>query len=610
MKITALRLFNVKRFAGRGVAIEGIGDGVNVLCAANEFGKSTSFEALHALFFQPHSGTPGDVQRLRPYSGGSPLLEADIAVGDACYRITKQYYGGRSAQVSDLATGRMIAQADEAERFIADLTKGGVNGPGGLLWVRQGITGLEKRGKAEEDGERQVRLGLLESVQGEVEAVTGGRRMGGIMAATNDALGELVTAMGRPKAGGRYAAAIEARDRLRADERRLAAEVALLREALTERASAVRRLAEIDRPEDRAERRKAIEAAEAAFEAARAQREALKAAEAQLALVRERRDRALREVEVFGEALTAARELRERQREADRRRGEAVARRDAAAASIDAARKEVAAAEAAEQAARELVAKFDVATKAREAAERLDELRKLLTEAETVESAIGKAKARLAIEKLPAKAIDELEMLEVEIAKQRAIDETARPTVAIAYSPEAGHRILMDGAPLEADEARSYDELAVLAIPGVGTMTLRSHRPAKRTDRLGELEGKRSTLLSSMGLDSLAAAKKRQLDGQRLEVELKGLGDRLALLAPEGLAKLREGVAHQEAHATAESIELDADPAAVRGALSEAEQRRDAARLALREAEPLKDGADAAFVNAQTVLAELNAAWA
>jgi hypothetical protein len=79
MKISALRLFNVKRFAGRGVAIEGIGDGVNVLCAVNEFGKSTSFDALHALFFQPHSSTAGDVRSLRPYSGGNPLVEAVTA---------------------------------------------------------------------------------------------------------------------------------------------------------------------------------------------------------------------------------------------------------------------------------------------------------------------------------------------------------------------------------------------------------------------------------------------------------------------------------------------------------------------------------------------------
>ncbi len=69
MKLRALRLHNVRRFAGRGVAIENIGDGVNVLTAANEFGKSTCFEALHALFFQPHTGTPSGVQLLRPYAG-------------------------------------------------------------------------------------------------------------------------------------------------------------------------------------------------------------------------------------------------------------------------------------------------------------------------------------------------------------------------------------------------------------------------------------------------------------------------------------------------------------------------------------------------------------
>ena len=222
MKISALRLFNVKRFANRGVAIEGIGDGVNVLCAANEFGKSTSFEALHALFFQPHSGTPNDVKALRPYSGGNPLIEADIATDQGAFRVTKQYYGGRSVRIADLATGRLIAQADEAENFIAELTRGGPSGPAGLLWVRQGITGIEKRSKSEEDNEKQVRASLLESVQGEVEAVTGGRRMAEIMAACEDALSEFVTATRRPKAGGRYAAAIEQRDRLAAEEKRLA----------------------------------------------------------------------------------------------------------------------------------------------------------------------------------------------------------------------------------------------------------------------------------------------------------------------------------------------------------------------------------------------------
>jgi hypothetical protein len=603
LKITALRLFNVKRFAGRGIAIEGIGEGVNVLCAANEVGKSTSFEALHALFFQPHSGTPGDVQRLRPYSGGSPLVEADVLVDDAGFRITKQYYGGRSAQVCDLATGRVIAQADEAERFIADLTRGGANGPGGLLWVRQGLTGIEKRSKPEEDSERQIRKGLLESVQGEVEAVTGGRRMGEIITLTASALGALVTPTGKPKTGERYAAAIELRDRLQAEERQRAAELSVLREALTERTTAARRLAEIDQPEDRAERRKAVEAAEAAFDAAKAQGEALNAAQAQSALAQARRDAAREGLEVFRSAQTAARELEGKRREAGQRRGEAIARRDAAVAAIEAARKQAEAAEADEQAARDLLVRLDAATRAREAAERLEGLRKRLADAEAVELDIRKAKARLAIDKLPATAIDELERLEVGIAKERALAEAGSPTVAIAYKPDAVHRVSMDSTPLEPGVVRRYDALATLEIPGIGLLTLRSNRPAGRANELAALEDKRATLLSSMGLDSLQAARKRQIDGERMEVELKGLGDRLALLAPQGLARLREEVAKEEVHA-AEPAELEADPADVRGTLADAVAQRKSARLALLEAEPIKEGADAAFVAAETALAE------
>lgn len=169
MKLKALRLHNVRRFAGTGVAVEGIGDGVNVLCAVNEFGKSTCFDALHALFFQPHSGTPGAVQALRPYSGGSPLVEADIATPEGAFRLTKQYYGGKRAMVRELSSGRLIAQADEAEKFIGALVQGGTTGPAGLLWVRQGITGIERRAKSEEESEKRARESVLVSVQGEVE---------------------------------------------------------------------------------------------------------------------------------------------------------------------------------------------------------------------------------------------------------------------------------------------------------------------------------------------------------------------------------------------------------------------------------------------------------
>ena len=91
MKLRALRLWNVKRFANRGVRLEGMGDGVNVLTAPNEEGKSTSFEALQAVFFAPHNSRSKPVNNLRPYSGGSPRIQVDVDIDGKAYRIDKQF---------------------------------------------------------------------------------------------------------------------------------------------------------------------------------------------------------------------------------------------------------------------------------------------------------------------------------------------------------------------------------------------------------------------------------------------------------------------------------------------------------------------------------------
>lgn len=606
MKISALRLFNVKRFAGRGVAIEGIDDGVNVLCAANEFGKSTSFEALHALFFQPHSSGSGDVKNLRPYSGGNPLIEADIATGEGRFRITKQYFGGRSAQVTDLATGQLVAQADEAENFIASLVKGGTAGPAGLLWVRQGVTGIERRSRSEEENEREVRRTLLESVQGEVEAVTGGRRMTEILSATQQALSELVTATGRPKAGGRYASAIEDRDRLTGDEQKLAGEVTVLREKLDQRASATKTLAELDRAEARQERRKAVEAAQAAFDAAESQSEKLRTAEAELRLALERRDGAERDLRTFRDAMERARKLRQKQLAAEDRRRQAVDKRREVSEAIAKATTDVEAAEAGEREARDLLARLDAALKAREASERLSQLKEQLARAEATREELERGEAELSLIKLPSSAIDELQDLDVEIATLHAVEEAARPSVSVDYQADASGLVTMDGDPLSDGQERTYDGQARLSVPGIGTIKLRSNRPPRSDDRLEQAQAKRRTLLSSMGIDDLASARKRQVQAQQIDAGLGELRGRLSQLAPQGLPRLREDVAAQSA-VDSEVLELKADPAQVRTSHAEAEERLTAARLAMREMEPLRLSVDNAFIAAETESASLNA---
>jgi DNA repair exonuclease SbcCD ATPase subunit len=606
MKISALRLFNVKRFAGRGKAIEGIGDGVNVLCAANEFGKSTSFEALHALFFQRHSGTPDPVRRLRPYKGGNPLVEADIVTAEGRFRVAKQFYGGGWARITDLDSGRLLFQADEAENFIAGLIRGGPAGPAGLLWVRQGVTGIERRSDAEEKGERQVRQNLLESVQGEVEAVTGGRRMAEIMAAVEGALADLVTATGKAKAGGRYYAATEERDRLAAEERKLAGEVESLREALEKRADAARRVAELDNAEDRRERRTAVETAEAAFGAAKVQGEALNTAEAELKLVRERRDTADGALKAFRSALERAESLSESLRDAARRRTEAADKRRRADEAVEKARRNAETAEAREQDTRALLDRLNAALKARDASERLAELQERLRQAEAARRAVEASQAELALAKLPPNAVDELHDAEVEIARLRAAEEAARPSVAVSYENGEAGRVAMDGAPLKDGEERSYDGQARLSVPGVGTITLRSNRPARTDDELGVAEARRRTLLASMGVGDLAAARNRQAQAQQIEAALREQKGRLALLAPDGLEKLREEVAGRAALG-AEVLELKGDPAEAKAALAVAEEQRKQAKQELREVEHLPGSAVDAIVEAETQLASLNA---
>ena len=606
MKIAAIRFHNVKRFAGRGVAIEGIGDGVNVLCAANEFGKSTSFEALHGLFFQPHSSTAGDVRNLRPYSGGNPLIEADIAVGEARYRITKQFYNGRFAKVLDLASNRLVAQADEAESLIAGLINGGAGGPAGLLWVRQGITGIERRSRAEEDGERQVRTTLLESVQGEVEAVTGGRRMAEIMAAAFEESATLVTPTGRPRAGGRYAVAIEQRDRLADDERRLAGEVSSLRDALDERGTAQRRLAELEGADARAARREAIEAAERKAATARAQADRLRTAEAELALALERQKVAERDHRQFVAALEDARRVAEEGAELNRRREIAVERRNTAKEMIGRAQAAADVAEVEAAAARELLDRLDAADRARAAGERRAAQRELLERAEAIRGTIEMGEAQLAQMRLPEGAVDELAELDVETARIRAIQDAARPSVTVAYERNAKGRLTMGGTELRDGEERGYNGHAQLNAPGLGTITLRSDAAESDDGRMAWVEERRRALLGSMGVTDLTAARAQQVRVQGIEAQVGEGRAQLAVLAPDGLETLRETVATLEENKPLR-VEPEAEPEKTRLALEDAERRRRDSVNEARAAEPVRDQAQEAFVAVETAIAELRA---
>ncbi len=585
MKITALRLHNVRRFAGRGVAIEGIDDGVNVLSAANEHGKSTSFEALQALFFQLHSGTGKEVRRLQPYSGGNPLVEADIVTPEGSFRLTKQFVGAKRATVTEIGSGRLVAQQDEAEQFIAEMVRGGPAGPAGLLWVRQGVTGLEERSRSEEDGERRVRENLLTSVQGEVEAITGGRRMSAIMEACAEELGRIATPTLRPKAGGPYAAAVEELERLRTAEEKLKREVDELRHALDRRADAAKRLADLEAPEEAAARRVAVTKAEAAIQQARSHSEGLKAREAEAALARSRLDAAEKELADYRACLAQAGTLGRDFALVTQRRSALRDRRAECQAAIDAAAAEARAAEAEQREASGLLARLDAAMRARQAAEDLQGRRERLSQAEALRQTLEASEAALALVAVPADAVDWLQKLEVEIARLRAAEAASLPSVRVDYDDGVTPSVLLDGSPLAGGADHSVADRLVLTLPGIGTMTLRSNRKAGESDALAKAEAKRRDLLASIGVEDLAAAQSRQAEALAKAGEIERLRLQLGYLAPKGLPALREEVARLEA-AAPEAIEVKGDPDAAREALARADRRVETARNAEREAGP------------------------
>jgi DNA repair exonuclease SbcCD ATPase subunit len=609
VKLSALRLHNIKRFADRGIAIEGIGDGVNVLCAANEFGKSTSFDALHALFFQPHTGTPKDIQRLRPYSGGSPLVEADIETENGQFRLTKRYYSGRLARVTDLATGRLLAQADEAENFISEIITGGTAGPAGLLWVRQGLTGLERRSRTEEENEQQIRTELLQSVQGEVVAVTGGRRMEEVMATCSEELSSLVTASGRPRTGSRYAEAITNRDRLAEAEQRLVREVEAFREALDRKAAAAKRLQGITNSGDRQERRAAVEQAETRLEQARSQNERLQTAAATHDLETDRAAAAKAELEAYYEAMAKAQELETRLSLARQTRHQASAHKTTLLREIEAAEAEFNAAEAAEHEARERLKQLETAARAREEREQLEGLRQRLHDAEDLRTQIETGKAELALLELPASAVEELQALDIEIAGHQAAQAATRPTVSVAYEAGVQDAISLDGEPLKNEEECRYNGHATLSIPGIGAVTLSTRQAETDDGALQRLRQTREDLLASMGVPDLATARTRQTNAQRKRTEIEGLEDRIRALAPHGIPELREDVARRCA-AAEETAPSEDDPAAVQQALDAAQQCRIEARGRWREAESLRAAAEESYVTAETEVATLQTSLA
>lgn len=576
MKLRALELTNVRRFAGQVARVGQIGDGVSVLSAPNETGKSTLFDALAALMFERHTGRSKALRSLQPHSGGAVGVLAEVELDTGLFRIEKRWLGKAAASISD-AQGRLIAQADEAEGWIDAHLGARLGGPSGLLWVRQGAAGLEAAGTLE------ARRDILSQVAGEIDAMTGGRRMDAVRTGVEAALAPLVTATGRAKAGGPWDAAQKLLEGLGLRESELLARLSLLTEALTARRRAERARRDLDDPEAEAARAARLKRARTADEAARAHARRLTAArrevdqaQAVATAARGQRDR-LRSLATEAEqaALDLSRTERLR-RMADEAESAARAVAQAASDTLDAAR-------VARDGLRLRLQAADRHAQARAARDRLTDLSDRLKRAEAAQQAAAQARADRAALPVTAALLEAARAADATLSRLQTQAEAQAVTLRFDHS--GAGRVLRAGAPV--DGVVRLDGPAVFDLPGLGRLSV---DPGARagSDLPARLAGARRDLevaLAACGAATLAdatAAQRRAAEFEQAAVSARNLGD---ALAPEGLEALRAAVAQAQGLAASGTDDDDTpDRDALSAGLHTAERHAEAAEIAERAA--------------------------
>lgn len=596
MKIRSITLNNVRRFTDP-ARVAGIDDGLNVLCEPNEHGKSTLFDALQALFFKPHGSRDKEVASLRPHAGGAPEVTVEIETGDGLFSVSKRWFQKPAATVH--RNGSLIAQADEAEAWIARLIGAGAGGPSGLIWVRQGMTELTGGSSTEQKLALEARRDLMTSVGHEVEAMTGGRRMDKALARCREELTSYVTSTGRPKANGPWKEAQDQVDALTLRRKTLAETAAELHDALAERQRARRDLRELEDPEAAAERRARLEAARAAHAAAKRHAEEVEAEARKVDMARLTAERA-------GSRLKA---LREALAEHAAAKGE-VAKAEAAAmesrAALEAQTEARASADTALQAAQEALKAAEAARNqalrakaAKEGADRRRELEVRIQGAEDARCAMETAAARTGPD---AKALARLEALATAHATAVAARDATATQVIAHYDAGQDGAIRTDDTALPDGQSVPLPRATRLTIDGVGALEVRPGEAGHDDSTVEAAAEELARALKEAGADDLAAARASaaaRAEAERAHGEAKAV---LASLAPDGIERLRETLAAIPVL----DEESDApDPAAAEAALERAQAAHDEARIARETATELLADLRSDATRTETALASL-----
>ncbi|MEO7797442.1 MAG: AAA family ATPase [Opitutaceae bacterium] len=205
MILHAIELTHVGPFRGT-VRLGPFASGLNLLCAPNETGKSTSLRAAARALFDKHTTKGEELKSLQPAGTDlAPRVVVEFETRAGRYRIEKTFLQSPRSLLQQWQGGawQPIAEADAADQRMQDLLHSSLPGRGatkpehwgflGFLWARQGEPcewpKLEDEAVGQQIRARLARVDLDPVIE----------QLRSRLAAVADAI---VTGSGQPKAGG------------------------------------------------------------------------------------------------------------------------------------------------------------------------------------------------------------------------------------------------------------------------------------------------------------------------------------------------------------------------------------------------------------------------
>lgn len=602
MKIRALRVREVGRLDAP-VAVEGFSGGLDLLAGPNEMGKSTLFRALRIVLGAKHNSKSKDVERLTPYVGGQPLVEADFELGGETWRITKRFGKGPRAQLMRLDNGSIVARNSEADELLAEMLDQNASGfaAHGLVWV-----GQKESLQAPQPDARSERGALMAAIEAEVGTVAGSGIADDVRASVLQQLGELVTTRGAKK-GGRYAAALDRRAEL---EKQLALEKAALDAVASSQAELdglQARLGEVaDGSQLAALEAKAKAASEALGEAER-QRLRIRQANEAVQFCSNEQKTAHAALEDFHAKIARLAELSEGDGGDEAQLAELRQAAEDAQSAYDKFRADGERMRDEERRLQSVGSRLEIVG-------RLKAKSRVLEKVQQLDEEIADATEHMRSDPITSERIDRLQRVDnqQQLAEGRIAAES--PTVKIRYEADTRERVFCAGQALDDGVDLHVRQPLVLDIPGVGSIAISPGHGEGREElikRAEELSAERDGLLQELGADDVAAALELFSARQKRDRRLASAIAELRGLAPDGAASLRADVADLENQLGQLAAGDDSEPGELGDLSSEEVARRlqsmaqelDAARRAYPECAALQKATAAALAEAQTAVA-------